>query len=68
MRVDGSHCEPPRDTLMYDEDAVLAAEAFAFGLGEEFLLARKAEITRRISERYGTADPGSNGGDRGAIR
>lgn len=64
MRVDGSRCEPPRDTSLYDEDALLAAEAFAFGLGKEYLLARQAEIRREILEKHGTTDPDSNGGDR----
>lgn len=50
-------------TRELDEDASLAAEAFAFGLGSEYVAHRQADITRRLSERYGTADPsaGSDG-------
>jgi hypothetical protein len=50
-----------------DDDALLAAEAFAFGLWPKYLEAKANDINRRINERYGSsgtatsnaaADPG----------
>lgn len=46
-----------------DEDALLAAEAFAFGLWPEYVKAKAHDINRRINERFGTTGdaPGTAG-------
>ena len=46
-----------------DEDGILAAEAFSFGMAEEYLRARQADLRRRLQARYGEAD--TAGGDPG---
>lgn len=43
-------------TRELDDDAALAAEAFAFGLGDKYIAHRQADISRRLSERYGDTD------------
>lgn len=37
-----------------DDEALLAAEAFAMGLGPKYLQGRQYDINRRINERFGT--------------
>lgn len=36
-----------------DEDSLLAAEAFAFGLGDQYIATKQQEILKRLAERYG---------------
>lgn len=49
--------ESAQRAQQFDSDALLAAEAFAFGLGDKYIEQRQADILRRLNERYGTADP-----------
>lgn len=42
-----------------DEDALLAAEAFALGLGDEYIQQRQADIRRRLNERFANTNRGS---------
>lgn len=37
-----------------DGDALLAAEAFAFGMWDKYMAARCNDINRRINDRFGT--------------
>lgn len=39
-----------------DDEALLAAEAFAFGRFDKYINAKVADIERRIDEHFGTAD------------
>lgn len=41
-------------TKAADDDALLAAEAFAFGVFDKYLAAKVHDINRRINDRYGT--------------
>ncbi len=38
-----------------DGDALLAAEAFAFGMWDKYLAAKCNDINRRINERFGSS-------------
>ncbi len=44
-----------QDIQQADDDAVLAAEAFAFGRGPRYMAARAYDVEQRIQQRY----PGS---------
>lgn len=54
--------ESAQRVQQFDDDALLAAEAFAFGLGDKYVEVRQADILRRLDERYGTTDA-STGND-----
>ena len=41
-------------TQRADDDALLAAEAFAFGAWDKYVTAKVYDINRRINERFGT--------------
>jgi hypothetical protein len=41
-------------TKQADDDALLAAEAFAFGVFDKYHAAKIHDINRRINERFGT--------------
>lgn len=45
-------------TKQADDDALLAAEAFAFGVYDKYLAAKTHDINRRINERFGTTGAG----------
>ena len=54
----------------YDDEAILAAEAFSFGLGGLYVAARQAEIERQIRERYPNTPSGiprAGGGTGGGL-
>lgn len=55
--------EAAQRAQQFDDDALLAAEAFAFGLGDRYILQRQADIQRRLDERYGNpnASAGTDG-------
>jgi hypothetical protein len=44
-----------------DEDALLAAEAFAFGVFDKFIAARTNDVINRINERFGTTGTAGSG-------
>ena len=46
-----------------DEDAHLSREAFAFGLDEQFIGAKRQDILKRLEKRYGI--PNTTGGSGG---
>lgn len=50
--------ESAQRAQQFDDDALLAAEAFAFGLGDKYIEQRQADILRRLNERYNTTDSG----------
>ena len=43
-----------------DDDAILAAEAFTFGVFDKYLASKTHDINRRINERFGTAGEASS--------
>jgi hypothetical protein len=45
------------NTQQADDDAILAAEAFSFGLGDRYIAARQSDIERRLNERYPNTPP-----------
>lgn len=54
-------------TKQADEDALLSAEAFAFGMFDKYLAAKAHDINRRINERFGTAGDGPSNFLGGAV-
>ena len=44
-----------------DDDAILAAEAFAFGMADEYLAYKQADIRKRLGERFPEPVRGSGG-------
>lgn len=49
----------------FDDEAILAAEAFSYGLGSLYIAAKASDIERRIRERYPNTPsgvPGTGGG------
>ncbi len=42
-----------------DDEALLAAEAFAFGVWDKYVAAKVHDINRRINERFSTTGDGS---------
>ena len=54
LRVVGKRFE---DLKQADDDAILAAEAFSFGLAGQYFAAKRAAIAEQIEERYGEPEP-----------
>tara|TARA_Y100000593_G_C4320380_1_gene343495 strand:+ start:3973 stop:4173 length:201 start_codon:yes stop_codon:yes gene_type:complete len=46
----------------HDEDLLLAAEAFTYGVYEEYLAAQRESVSRKIRERYNTRANSGGGG------
>ncbi len=43
-----------------DDETLLAAEAFAFGMFDKYVAAKVNDINRRINERFGTTGDGTS--------